>query len=436
MNRSVALTMALWGALAIAIAGAGVAHAQTGDRGGGLVKTGAPAPAGPATDGPGASPQGGQVWGLFVGVSRFANSDLNLTFADRDARVLHRLFSEMYASAVPADHFVLLENEQASRGQILKSMRSMLARAEPEDLVVLFFATHGLPDAGGTELFFFTHETDPNLPEDKGLAREEVMRAIRQTRAKKMVLLLDACHAGGFGSNATLLATRGVRAAETNALLKAIALAQEGVAVLSSASAAERAQEGPQFCGGHGAFTCALVTGLKGAADSNHNGYVELRELSDYAYAQVRDRTDGLQHPMIDGRYDNALPLSVVERASKVADEPVLPTLPQTAAPPTRVVPPAATPAPAPAASPPPPPDKGALAAECADALAQEKYAVARPKCERACDAGDAQSCHGLGAMSLFGKGMPRDTRRARDLLKRACDGGQREACRLQSEIP
>jgi formylglycine-generating enzyme required for sulfatase activity len=120
--------------------------------------------------------------------------------------------------------------------------------------------------------------------------------------------MLDACHAGSFGNFS--MAMRSASSAEVNRMLTTLGQVQDGIAVLTSSSAAEQSQEGGQFCGGHGAFTCALLEGLKGKADSDRNGLVQIRELFDFTYREVKQLTKGVQHPAIDGRYDNGLPLA------------------------------------------------------------------------------------------------------------------------------
>lgn len=87
-----------------------------------------------------------------------------------------------------------------------------------------------------------------------------------------------------------------------------------------SSAAAERSQESEKFCGGHGAFTCALLSGLKGKADANANGLVELRELYDFIYRETKRLTDGLQNPSESGRYDNALPIAYVSGSARHPD--------------------------------------------------------------------------------------------------------------------
>jgi len=250
----------------------------------------------------------GTIWGVFVGVSQYQNRSLNLTYADRDAHSLYMFFSEHFAGRISPDHFRLLINEQATRGRVLQALSETLRLAQPEDLVVISLAVHGLPDAAGNDLYFLAHDTDPNYPEDRAISQYDLIKQIQRSKARKIVLMLDACHAGSFGNFP--MAMRGASSAEVNRMLTTLGQVQDGIAVLTSSSAAEQSQEGDQFCGGHGAFTCALLEGLKGKADSDRNGLVQIRELFDFAYREVKQLTKGVQHPAIEGRYDNGLPLA------------------------------------------------------------------------------------------------------------------------------
>jgi len=252
----------------------------------------------------------GSVWGVFIGVSEYQQKELNLKYADKDAQALHAFFVTQFKGRIPADQFRLVTNKQATRGRILKEVSEVLRLAQPEDLVILSLAQHGLPDASGHDLYFLTYNSDANLPEDQGVSRDDLLKQIARSKARKIVLLIDACHAGAFGASSTLLAMRNANAADINRMLVSMGQAQDGIAVLSASSAAERSQEGPQFCGGHGAFTCALLTGLKGAADNDGNGLVQMRELYDHTYREVKRLTTGYQNPEIQGRYDNSLPLA------------------------------------------------------------------------------------------------------------------------------
>ena len=252
----------------------------------------------------------GTVWGVFVGISQYQQTSLNLSFADKDAQSLHELFTENFRGRVPSDHFRLLVNDQATRGGILQALSEVLRLAQPEDLVLITMALHGLPEIGGSDLYFLMHDTDASRPEDRGISQYDIFKQIQRSKVRKIVMFLDACHAGAFASGEAKIARRSADAAEINRLLTAMGQSQDGVAILSSSSAAEQSQEGKQFCGGHGAFTCALLSGLRGGADFDRNGLVQIRELFDYTYREVKTSTRGIQHPAIEGRYDNGLPLA------------------------------------------------------------------------------------------------------------------------------
>src|SRR5687767_973832 len=88
----------------------------------------------------------GTIWGIFVGLSKYQQPDLNLSYADKDAQSLHSFFTENFRGRIPADHFRLLLNEQATRGGILQTLGEVLRLAQPEDLVILTMALHGLPE--------------------------------------------------------------------------------------------------------------------------------------------------------------------------------------------------------------------------------------------------------------------------------------------------
>lgn len=210
----------------------------------------------------------------------------------------------------------------------MKALSEVFNRAFEQDLIIVSLSMHGLPDTKGSDLFFLAHDADPNMPMDRGVSRDDIMKLMGKSRARKVVMLIDACNSGGFGAASPLLAMKNVNAADVNRLLVAMGQAQDGTAVITSSSAAERSQEGDKFCGGHGAFTCAMLQGLNGAADTNNNGLVEIREVFDYTYRLVKESTGGLQNPLISGNFDNGLPLAMVNRPPPPPVAAVVPSAP------------------------------------------------------------------------------------------------------------
>src|SRR6185436_14234021 len=72
--------------------------------------------------------------------------------------------------------------------------------------------------------------------------------------------------------------------------------------------------EGPQFGGGHGAFSYFLLKALNGAADKNNDGIVDVNEVINYVQREVAAATGDKQHPREFGTMDNAVALSDVKK--------------------------------------------------------------------------------------------------------------------------
>jgi uncharacterized caspase-like protein len=59
-------------------------------------------------------------------------------------------------------------------------------------------------------------------------------------------------------------------------------------------------------------FSYYLIRGLKGEADTNHDKTVSVTELFDFVKPNVEKATDYKQQSVIDGDYDETLPIARV----------------------------------------------------------------------------------------------------------------------------
>ena len=131
----------------------------------------------------------------------------------------------------------------------------------------------------------------------------------RYIRAERVVLIADACHSAGVGSD---FATRAitVEGNPVNRYLMQLSKSGKGRAIFTASEVGERSQESKNWGGGHGVFTYFLLEGLRGKADVNKNGIVTLGEAMDYTDERVRRATRNKQHPDTSGNFDRNLPLS------------------------------------------------------------------------------------------------------------------------------
>jgi uncharacterized caspase-like protein len=75
----------------------------------------------------------------------------------------------------------------------------------------------------------------------------------------------------------------------------------------------EVSNESPQWGGGHGVFTWALLEGLRGAADADADRFVTAGELFGYVSARVREETGFQQNPRVLPGLNADLALSFVQ---------------------------------------------------------------------------------------------------------------------------
>lgn len=254
-----------------------------------------------------------KVWLLSVGISKYKQSEFNLSFADRDAQALYDLLTDPQKGVVnKAQNSRLLLNEEATRENILEALNNIFKQAFDEDFIILYMAMHGMVDPDGSELYFIAHDTRPGSLVATGVPQGEVEKAISKSRAGKVLMVVDTCHSGSAGLSGVFAQRAISTAAVSNRLLNKIAVVKRGISIFTASSSTEFSQENITWGGGHGVFTHYLVEGLKGKADENKDGFITLRELYDYTYRRVKEETQSNQHPEIKGTLDTNIPLAEV----------------------------------------------------------------------------------------------------------------------------
>ena len=144
-------------------------------------------------------------------------------------------------------------------------------------------------------------EVDPEHLDVTAVAGEVFKQKLAGIKGN-LVVMLDACHAGqfakGIGANKQLR-PRAAEFASGTAWELAFSKAQEhpGVVIMCSSTGDEVSIEDRAL--GHGYFTQALIEGLLSReADSNHDGFVNLKELDTYLSDRVKNLSKDQQHPV------------------------------------------------------------------------------------------------------------------------------------------
>jgi len=255
----------------------------------------------------------GEHWALVIGISKYQDSRIpRLRYAQRDANFFYQWFTSPKGGRHAPSRVKLLVNEEATCKNIKEALFVWLKQALEEDVVTIYYAGHGSPDSPDSRdnLYLLPYDTDYKNISSTAFPMWDVETAIKRfIKAKKVVIVTDACHSGGVGHSFDVArrSNRGLKINPINTGIQQLSTVGNGVAVISASDANQYSQEGEQWGGGHGVFTYYLVKGLEGEADYDGNKQVSLGELVPYLSENVRRATANSQCPTIAGKFDPAL---------------------------------------------------------------------------------------------------------------------------------
>ena len=244
--------------------------------------------------------KGTTLWGLIIGVSQYQSPGMSLKYADADAKVLAQLLKTQQGKLFSEVRIKTLINKDVIRENIIKAFGSHLGMAAPGDVVFIFIAGHGIKHQQSGSYYFVTHDANIENLVSRGMRmsdfEENVKILSKNTNVGKLIMVIDSCHSGA-------MQMEGLRAVGSIQDDLADALqAAEGQFILSAAKGGQASIEARRFRlnqgdSGHGAFTFALIKGMRGEANYDGDEYISLTELFQYVSKQVPRLTGGRQHP-------------------------------------------------------------------------------------------------------------------------------------------
>lgn len=226
---------------------------------------------------------------LAIGVSKYQDPSIQLEFAAKDSTDLSNFLKTQEGGLYRKVSVRLLTDSGAKRDDVLDGLEWIRRELTARDVAMVFIAGHGVNDSDSTYYF---------LPQDvniKSLKRTGVIfTEIRNTLVSlpgKAMFFIDTCHAG----NVLGTGTRSLRM-DTTAVVNELSSADNGVIVFAAATGRQYAQESPDW--GNGAFTKAILEGLRGQADYNKSGRITHKMLDLYVSERVKGLTEGAQSPV------------------------------------------------------------------------------------------------------------------------------------------
>jgi uncharacterized caspase-like protein len=230
--------------------------------------TATPAPAAPAAK-PGPVQQ---KWALVIGIGNFSDAQIpRLNFTTTDADSFAAALKDPNIGQFPADNVQELTNENATTKNIKEKLNWIARQAQPNDLVVIYVATHGTPrtmDSAGGANYLVTYDTEVykggSFDEDAMYATAYPMVDLANAVATRMkslrtAVFLDTCYSGG--SIAGAAADQKIVTEAPSKEMLAHMTDGTGRIVMAASQVNQESLESPDLH--HGYFTYYLLQALK-----------------------------------------------------------------------------------------------------------------------------------------------------------------------------
>ena len=234
---------------------------------------------------------------VVIGISDYRNTNPLPDAVRNDALDLSAvLTSNAYCGYKPGNVHLLLD-EDATLANIRTALDALASDAARHDSVIIFFSGHGarLGTSATPESVLLPVEFNPANPGPTSLPEAEFSTRLRQIPARRLLVLIDACHSGGAGSlkhhdQQTPLITGYAE--------KSLARLAQGVGrVLIASSRADETSLVIPNCR-NSVFTSQLLDALRGRAHTNGDGLIRVFDVFNHVSRTVKRAVPGRQHPI------------------------------------------------------------------------------------------------------------------------------------------
>lgn len=225
-----------------------------------------------------------QDYAVVLGVENYKNVP-GVSFARRDAQWMKTYFEKVLG--IPAGNIYFKTDADVSLAEFKVAFSGWLQKRVQKGIsrVYVYYAGHGAPNIKTKKGYLIPYDGNPNYPEQTGYELEKLYAELNALGAKSVTVFLDACFSGANRDNEMLLADA-----------RPIMIEVEGTymgdaTVFTATTGAQIASAWPEKQ--HGLFSYFLMKGLQGAADSNADRKITVKELGDYIFNNV-SQTAGL----------------------------------------------------------------------------------------------------------------------------------------------
>lgn len=207
----------------------------------------------------------------------------DLPQTERDATAIATALTDRYGYQLA--NVDLLTGPRATRDHALATLLRLPGRLTRDSTALVYFSGHG---ALRPSPYLLTYGYDLDDLPRTAISGTELARLLEGIYARRMVVMLDCCHAGAQAKSPV---------AQVALPFDPAYLLEQGAGrvVIASSRGDELSYAGDQYS----YFTQAILEALGGAGASERDGYARVLDLALHAREVVPARTHGRQHPIV-----------------------------------------------------------------------------------------------------------------------------------------
>lgn len=249
------------------------------------------------------------LYAICIGTADYNGTQLDLTFSGKDALAMEtalqaaaeQLFQDqVYTYALSTE----AGSESPSKVNIQRAFQDIAAKAQPQDIVVVYLSGHGVTygPAEKANFYYLTQDiasediSDTEIRNNYTLSDEELTGWLTNIAARKQVMILDACNSGAVIAN-LMAAEKTLNSTQIRALDRM--KDRTGMFILAGSAADKVSYEATQY--GQGLLTYSLLSGMSGRATQS-DGRVDIMRLFQFSRDEVPELAKsirGVQTPLL-----------------------------------------------------------------------------------------------------------------------------------------
>lgn len=255
--------------------------------------------------------------GLVIGIADYQDPNVETLPPQviNDARSIYEVLVAPERCAYPEETVQLLLNEEVTGTALRQALADLAQGTDAESTVFIYLSSHGGRITAGDQAGEYILPVDVDISSqevfaDTAISGQAFTEALHAIPARKLLVVLDCCHAGGIGQPKRVVVAR-----DTLPLEKGFSEAYydelksgQGRVILASARSDEYAYV-LSTSDENSLFTRYLLAGLKGGVASD-DGFVRIFDLFEYLQPKVTGDQPN-QHPIFKAELEENFPVAL-----------------------------------------------------------------------------------------------------------------------------